>query len=57
MGSYLTVVIISLVFVGMVVALSLVTLSKGYGYKHSVDSYPDKDNEKNFEKRDNKKGE
>ena len=57
MGSYLTVVIISLAFVGMVVALSLVTLSKGYGYKHSVDSIPDKDKEDDVEKRDNKKEE
>ncbi|WP_087974481.1 YtzI protein [Oceanobacillus rekensis] len=57
MGTYLTVGIVSLVFVGMVVALSLVTLSKGYGYKHSVDSLPDNDKEEDIENGDNKKQE
>lgn len=45
MGTYITVGIISIVVVGLVVLLSLVTLSKGYGYKHSVDPLPEEDEE------------
>ncbi len=51
MGTYITVGFVSLVVVGMVVVLSLVTLSKGYGYKHSVDPLPDDEDERDSEKK------
>ncbi|WP_339229947.1 YtzI protein [Oceanobacillus sp. FSL K6-2867] len=41
MGTYVVVGVISVVVVILVVWLSLVTLSKGYGYKHSVDPLPE----------------
>lgn len=41
MGTYITVGVISIVVILLVVVLSLVTLSKGYGYKHSVDPLPE----------------
>ncbi|MHA6253066.1 YtzI protein [Oceanobacillus sp. CAU 1775] len=33
----------SLVFIGLVVVLSLATISKGYGYKHKIDPHPDEE--------------
>ncbi|MFC4025390.1 YtzI protein [Oceanobacillus longus] len=55
MGTYITVGIVSLIVVVIVVGLSLVTLSKGYGYKHSVDPLPDDHKEEDMEKRENEK--
>ncbi|MGJ9459470.1 YtzI protein [Oceanobacillus sp. CF4.6] len=52
MGTYITVGIISVVVVAIVVGLSLVTLSKGYSYKHSVDPLPDEDKKEDMEKRE-----
>lgn len=43
MGMYITVALVSVVVVAMVVVLSMVTLKKGYGYKHSVDPLPDEE--------------
>ena len=41
MGAYIVVGVVSLLVVAMVLVLSMVTISKGYGYKHSIDSLPD----------------
>jgi len=46
-----TVIVISIVVVLLVVVLSLVTLSKGYAYKHSVDPLPDDGEDKNLEEK------
>lgn len=43
MGDYFIVGIVSVIVVVGVVLLSLLTLSKGYAYKHSVDPIPDDD--------------
>ncbi|UJL46939.1 YtzI protein [Virgibacillus sp. NKC19-16] len=43
MGDYIIVVIVSIIVVIGVLLLSLLTLSKGYAYKHSVDPLPDDD--------------
>ncbi|WP_338061882.1 YtzI protein [Virgibacillus indicus] len=43
MGAYIVVGAVSLLVVAMVVILSMVTISKGYGYKHSIDSLPDEE--------------
>ncbi|WP_010651815.1 YtzI protein [Oceanobacillus massiliensis] len=45
MATYITVGIASIIVVGLVVLLSLTTLSKGYSYKHSVDPLPEDDKE------------
>ncbi|MCM3399000.1 YtzI protein [Oceanobacillus profundus] len=51
MVTYVVVGVVSVVVVVLVVWLSLVTLSKGYGYKHSVDPKPE-DTENNQIKQD-----
>lgn len=40
-----TALIVSIVLTAIVLVLSLVTISKGYGYKHTIDPLED-DNEK-----------
>lgn len=41
MGAIVAVVAGSIVLVVLVVVLSLATINKGYGYKHTVDPLPD----------------
>lgn len=41
------VVVISAIIIVMVLVLSLITLSKGYGYKHTVDPLPDEKEDNN----------
>ncbi|GIO24571.1 YtzI protein [Oceanobacillus sp. J11TS1] len=43
MGSYVAVITVSIIVVAMVIILSMVTLSKGYGYKHKIDPLPDEE--------------
>lgn len=40
------VIIASVVLVVVVVVLSLMTINKGYGYKHSIDPLPEDDEDK-----------
>ncbi|MBY7142252.1 YtzI protein [Virgibacillus sp. NKC19-3] len=54
MGDYLLVGIISIIAVVGVLLLSLLTLSKGYAYKHSIDPHPDEEqSEESQEERGN----
>jgi len=41
MGAIVAVVGASLILIVMVIVLSLITINKGYGYKHTVDPHPD----------------
>ncbi|MCM3740487.1 YtzI protein [Oceanobacillus luteolus] len=50
MGAYVAVVAASIVLIIMVVVGSLITINKGYGYKHSVDPLPEDEEERNSKK-------
>ncbi|WP_084268684.1 YtzI protein [Oceanobacillus damuensis] len=54
MGAYIAVGIVSVAIVGLVVGLSLATLSKGYGYKHSIDPLPAGKKEEDLEEKNKK---
>lgn len=41
MGAYVAVGVASFILIVMVVGLSLLTIKKGYGYKHSIDPLPE----------------
>lgn len=43
MSTYIVVGAISLLVVALVLILSMITISKGYRYKHSVDPLPDEE--------------
>ena len=45
MGAYVAVAFGSIVFVALLIILSLATINKGYGYKHTVDPHPDEEKE------------
>ncbi|CDQ40995.1 MULTISPECIES: YtzI protein [Virgibacillus] len=41
MSTYIVVIIACIIVVAIVLILSLVTISKGYAYKHEIDPLPD----------------
>ena len=47
-----TVLVISLILTVFVLVLSLVTISKGYGYKHTIDPLEKKDENEHNEKQE-----
>lgn len=51
MAAYVAVIATSIAFVGFVIGASLLTINKGYSYKHTIDELPDEetDNEKEKE--------
>ncbi len=46
----MTVMIVSIVFTIAILALTLLTISKGYGYKHTIDDKPSHDKEHHTKK-------
>ena len=50
MAAYVAVIATSIVLVVLVVVLSLVTINKGYSFKHTVDPHPDEEADKEKEK-------
>lgn len=39
----MTIYVVSIIFILFVLVLSLLTITKGYGFKHSVDPHPGED--------------